>query len=156
MKTQLKLIGLTLITLLFLTFPLVGFSQPYLLLTSTNIAPANNIKLHWTWTPTKPSATYGYTLFQWDDVLGDWQSSVARNAVESFIKTDRGILLGNDTSVYGDWGNLIFQSYDYVVGWNGTNDKGKDCSLGVYYCVIEYVDSKSERVFKSTSVTLLR
>ena len=58
--------------------------------------------------------------------------------------------------IYNRWGNLIFRSSDYFVGWNGTNNKGKDCSSGVYYCVIEYVNSKNERFSKNTAVTLLR
>jgi hypothetical protein len=74
MKTQTKSINLVLMTLLFFVFSVVGQGQN-LVLSSTNVAPANYIHLQWTWTPSQPSATYGFTLFQWDDVLANWQST---------------------------------------------------------------------------------
>ena len=48
-----------------------GYAQPNLVLSSTNVAPANFIRLQWTWTPAKPSASYGFTLFQKDNLLSD-------------------------------------------------------------------------------------
>jgi gliding motility-associated-like protein len=58
--------------------------------------------------------------------------------------------------VYNRWGEIVFKSSDYAIGWDGTNHIGKYCSSGVYYCVIEFITSKNERIFKNTSVTLLR
>jgi gliding motility-associated-like protein len=58
--------------------------------------------------------------------------------------------------IYNRWGNIVFWSSDHATGWNGANYNGGDCSAGVYYCVIEFTDSKNARVLKSTSVTLLR
>ena len=64
-----------LLLLMFLiAFSQAGYSQS-LVLSSTNVAPTNSIRLHWTWIPTKPSANYSFTLFQWDDVLADWQTT---------------------------------------------------------------------------------
>jgi flagellar hook assembly protein FlgD len=42
------------------------------------------------------------------------------------------------------------------MGWNGKNDKGNDHAVGIYTCLIEYTNSKNERVVKNTSVTLVR
>jgi len=58
--------------------------------------------------------------------------------------------------IYDRWGNLIFQTSDYAVGWNGKDNNGKDYAAGVYNYLIEYVNSKNERVRKNASVTLVR
>jgi len=57
--------------------------------------------------------------------------------------------------IYDRWGNLIFRSSDYSMGWNGEDNRGKIFATGVYLCVIEYVNSKNERIVKNISVTLL-
>jgi gliding motility-associated-like protein len=58
--------------------------------------------------------------------------------------------------IYNRWGEIVFISSDYAVGWDGTNGKGNDCSSGVYYALIKYTNSKNKPVFKTTSVTLFR
>jgi hypothetical protein len=37
--------------------------------------------------------------------------------------------------IYDRWGNQVFYSNDYKFGWDGTVDKGKACTEGVYYWV---------------------
>ena len=59
-------------------------------------------------------------------------------------------------NIYDRWGSIIFRSTDYSIAWDGRTNKGKHCATGVYYCVIEYVNSKDEHFYKNTSVTLVR
>ncbi|MCL2132129.1 MAG: hypothetical protein FWH36_06745, partial [Lentimicrobiaceae bacterium] len=66
------------IGILFLFFVLTlaaGYGQNSLLLSSSNGFSSNYVQLHWTWTPSKPAGNYSFTLFQWDNALGDWQST---------------------------------------------------------------------------------
>jgi len=58
--------------------------------------------------------------------------------------------------VYDRWGNIIFQSSDYAAGWNGRDNKGGDCAMGVYSCVIQYTDSKDKKFVKNISIRLVR
>ena len=58
--------------------------------------------------------------------------------------------------VYDRWGNIIFQSSDYAAGWNGRDNKGGDCAMGVYNCVIQYTDSKDKKFVKNISIRLVR
>lgn len=37
------------------------------------------------------------------------------------------------------WGQTIFETTDVTQGWNGTY-KGNQCSAGIYYYIIEYID----------------
>jgi len=59
-------------------------------------------------------------------------------------------------SIYDRWGNLIFWSLDYAIGWDGTTYKGGACAEGVYNAVIAYTTSKDEHVVKNIAITLLR
>ncbi|MDR2971806.1 MAG: hypothetical protein LBU83_07770, partial [Bacteroidales bacterium] len=42
---------------------------------STDISTEGCIELEWTWLPPPPTGSYGFTLYQWDDVLGIWQTA---------------------------------------------------------------------------------
>ena len=59
-------------------------------------------------------------------------------------------------NIYDRWGNLIFWSFDYAAGWDGTFYNGGTCAEGVYSCTIEYTTSKNEHVVKYTSIYLFR
>jgi hypothetical protein len=41
---------------------------------TTGTSPEGLIELEWTWLPPPPTGNYGFTLYQWDGVLGDWQT----------------------------------------------------------------------------------
>jgi gliding motility-associated-like protein len=58
--------------------------------------------------------------------------------------------------IYNRWGNIIFLSSDYSIGWDGKNYQGKDCSDGVYFCVIRFTDMSNKEFIRQTSVTLIR
>ena len=41
---------------------------------TTGISSDGFIELEWQWLPPVPTDSYGFTLYQWDDVLSDWQT----------------------------------------------------------------------------------
>ena len=61
--------------------------------------------------------------------------------------------------IYNRWGNMIFETQDINVGWDGKY-AGGDAQSGVYYWVIKYTENRtfSKLVEKEIhgSVTLLR
>ncbi|MCT4562273.1 MAG: gliding motility-associated C-terminal domain-containing protein [Crocinitomicaceae bacterium] len=59
-------------------------------------------------------------------------------------------------SVYNRWGELIFESKDALIGWDGTY-QNQLCQEGVYTWRISYQDKKSsEVVIETGSINLLR
>ena len=58
--------------------------------------------------------------------------------------------------IYDKWGNVAYKTNTYS-GWNGKIN-GKDASAGVYYCVIEYYNTKypDKKCIANSSVTLVR
>lgn len=57
--------------------------------------------------------------------------------------------------VYTRWGELVFQSNDPMIGWDG-NVKGKKGPQGAYAYFVRFVSSKGDTFTKSGTVTLLR
>jgi len=58
-------------------------------------------------------------------------------------------------SIYNNWGELIFQTNDALIGWDGTY-KGNDSPLGVYTWTFEIEIVGGEIIKKSGDVTLIR
>ncbi len=58
-------------------------------------------------------------------------------------------------TIYNDWGNLIFQSTDPTIGWDGTF-KAKDQPVGIYAYTIHAITLDGEEYRKSGKVTLIR
>jgi gliding motility-associated-like protein len=57
--------------------------------------------------------------------------------------------------VYNRWGELIFESKDFTVGWNGKYS-GLECQQDVYVWVVRWRDLKKKPFQKIGHVTLLR
>ena len=57
--------------------------------------------------------------------------------------------------IYNRWGEMVFQTTDLNVGWDGTY-KGKDCTTGVYDYYLEVDCLGYKKFFKKGNVTLLR
>ena len=57
--------------------------------------------------------------------------------------------------VYNNWGELVFETNDQNVGWDGTY-KGQDAPVGVYVWVLDVDMFNNKSVKKSGDVTLLR
>lgn len=54
--------------------------------------------------------------------------------------------------IFNRWGQLVFESDDPKIGWDGTNTDGKECVDGVYFYVCKvteiYLDGKKPKVLK--------
>ncbi len=60
-----------------------------------------------------------------------------------------------DFKVFSNWGELIFESFDETIGWDGTH-KGEDAPVGVYTWTFVVEMGNGQIVKKSGDVTLLR
>ena len=58
--------------------------------------------------------------------------------------------------IYDRWGNIVFKSFDYAIGWNGNDEKSSGYALGVYSCVVDFVTAQNKHIKKYTHVTLLK
>jgi gliding motility-associated-like protein len=58
--------------------------------------------------------------------------------------------------IYNRWGELIFETNDIDIGWDGTDYKRQVVPNGVYLYKIDYRFFTGERETKTGSVTLIR
>ncbi|NNE26001.1 MAG: T9SS type B sorting domain-containing protein [Saprospiraceae bacterium] len=56
-------------------------------------------------------------------------------ANELFVPIENRFVSSIDFKVYNRWGNLIFQTNDPEINWNGTMDNGTEVDEGTYYYV---------------------
>ncbi len=60
-------------------------------------------------------------------------------------------------TIFNRWGEIMFESYNPNIGWNGTYIGGNNTQEGVYVWTIEFGDYKTDkRTFVTGQVTLLR
>lgn len=60
-------------------------------------------------------------------------------------------------SVWNRWGDKIFESNDFIKGWNGQrNNSGENSPPGVYAYLVEYVDAFREKKILKGHCTLIR
>lgn len=57
--------------------------------------------------------------------------------------------------IYNRWGELVFETRDQTVGWDGTF-KGKDCDPAVFDYYVEITCIDQETFFKKGNITLIR
>jgi gliding motility-associated-like protein len=57
--------------------------------------------------------------------------------------------------IFNRWGEVIFESYNGNVGWDGKYT-GRDCQEGVYIYKLSWIDKKDVRYIKYGHITLLR
>ena len=57
--------------------------------------------------------------------------------------------------IYNRWGELVFESNDQVVSWDGTY-RGNDLNSAVFAYVLSYVNGLGESKSKNGNVTLLK
>lgn len=71
-----------------------------------------------------------------------------------------GVLYGVkkfNISIWNRWGEVVFQSINPDLGWNGLkNNSGNPCPDGVYLCQVEFITAKGDKVVNKGYVTLLR
>ena len=58
--------------------------------------------------------------------------------------------------VFNRWGTKVFTTSNLTTGWNGKTDAGQECSEGVYYWIVEFVDLGQEKYEEKGNVTLTR
>ncbi|MGB0933018.1 MAG: gliding motility-associated C-terminal domain-containing protein [Lishizhenia sp.] len=58
-------------------------------------------------------------------------------------------------TILNRWGNVMFESNDYNLGWDGTV-KGKKASHGVYFYIVEYTDIYGTSDAQQGHLTLIR
>ena len=61
-----------------------------------------------------------------------------------------------EMKIYNRWGELVFISTDFQTGWNGKNQKNKDCPPEIYSVIFKYASNGEKYIIKKTSVTLIR
>jgi gliding motility-associated-like protein len=57
--------------------------------------------------------------------------------------------------VYNNWGELVFETTDQSIGWDGTY-KGQDAPIGVYVWVLDVDMFNNKKVKKTGDVTIIR
>jgi len=63
---------------------------------------------------------------------------------------------GYDLSILNRWGDLMFESKDPDVGWDGTYKGGKVVQQGVYVYLLTYTSSRGEYFQQKGTVTLIK
>ncbi|RKR84878.1 gliding motility-associated-like protein [Mucilaginibacter gracilis] len=79
---------------------------------------------------------------------GDGKNDVFRLNITNSIKL-------NHFRIYGSWGGLLFETTDYLKGWDGTYN-GQKMPIGTYYWILDGYDTYLKQSFtKAGSVTLI-
>jgi gliding motility-associated-like protein len=81
---------------------------------------------------------------------GDGQNDLFKPYSSRFIETIQ-------FKVFNRWGQLVFQTTDPQINWNGNNSNGKEVSDGVYYYTCEaYEQQNQEPITLSGYIELIR
>jgi gliding motility-associated-like protein len=67
----------------------------------------------------------------------------------------RGIFHLDHFYIYNRWGEVVFQTNDANIGWNG-DYKNDPQPVGVYVYFVDGTDAKGNRISKQGNVTLLK
>lgn len=74
---------------------------------------------------------------------------------DSFVPIDMFNINDYRLVIVNRWGQLIFESVDPAIGWDGTY-QGTECSEGVYFWIVDYTDNYSKAGQLHGHVTLAR
>ena len=58
--------------------------------------------------------------------------------------------------IFDRWGECIWQTDNYNIGWNGNDSGGKESKQGIYFYLIKFKTAIGKYVEKKGCVTLLR
>ena len=76
---------------------------------------------------------------------------------DEFIIFCAEALTDNHLEIYNRWGQLVFETDNYVNDWEGTSQNGDDLPAGPYYWVLDYSSPGSgEPLQKRGSLTIVR
>lgn len=79
---------------------------------------------------------------------GDGKNDIFRLKLTQSVKM-------NHFRIYSSWGALLFETTDYLQGWDGTNN-GKKMPVGTYYWIMDGYDTYlNKAIQKSGSVTIV-
>lgn len=71
-----------------------------------------------------------------------------------------GLILGISNfhfTIWNRWGEMIFETNDPLVGWNGRkHNTGEISPVGVYVCLVKYLDPRGNQVEQKGFATLIR
>ncbi|MBN8677304.1 MAG: gliding motility-associated C-terminal domain-containing protein [Chitinophagales bacterium] len=51
-----------------------------------------------------------------------------------------------DLQIFNRWGNLVYQTSDPAINWNGTNEQGKELASGTYFYICKVYESRVDGV----------
>ena len=71
-------------------------------------------------------------------------------ANELFIPLENRFVFSIDLKVYNRWGNLVFQTDDPNINWNGTMDNGTEVDEGTYFYVCAVFEQTNEGVVRQS------
>jgi len=54
--------------------------------------------------------------------------------------------------VFNKWGNLLYETTDPDINWDGTNQSGKDMDEGVYHYTCEVFEQEASGIEKRTQL----
>ncbi len=78
------------------------------------------------------------------------------NSPNNVFKLDkRGIATLNAFRIYNRWGELVFETKDVNIGWDG-NYKGKPEAIGTYIYAVDAVDPSGKKFNRTGNVSLIR
>lgn len=77
------------------------------------------------------------------------------NVNDLFIASKFPDFTSSQLKIMDRWGKQVYNTSDIRDGWNGKSSN-KDCSAGVYYYIINYVNQKAESVSATGFVELIR
>jgi gliding motility-associated-like protein len=58
-------------------------------------------------------------------------------------------------TIFNRWGEIIFESYNGNIGWDGKHNNNK-CQDGIYIYKLEWIDSRNDKNIKYGHITLIR
>ncbi len=65
-------------------------------------------------------------------------------------------LVNNHLEIYNRWGQLVFETDDYLNNWEGTSQNGDPLPEGPYYFILEYLGPDNQLIQVKGSISLLR
>ncbi len=74
------------------------------------------------------------------------------NANDLFIPFPFCFIESIEIQIYNRWGNLVFESIDPEINWNGKNLKGEDLSEGVYYYTCKVFEQRVAGIVQNPEI----
>ena len=76
--------------------------------------------------------------------------------VNDTFKIELGEVTNIDFKLYNRWGNLIYETSNKTILWDGRTTSGESCTQGVYFYTLKYTDVNAEQQTRNGYVSLFR